>query len=96
LHLELNLPQLVIYYFNDHYERGVENEKTDEQSALFKKIKNKISDRDRLCKFGLSFYSGIFGIIFKETPSKQLINDLIEYGFEVDQLPENPYIKMVS
>ena len=94
--LGLNLPAIAVYYFNDYYEHGVEYEKADEKSKLFNKVKGAIANFDKRSKLGLSHYTDIIGIVFKEKPSEKLAAALKEVGFEIDYLPENPYLKNIG
>ncbi len=90
--LGLNLPTVAFKRFHDVYIEGVEFEKADEQSALLRKIKKDISKNDLLCRLGLSTKAQMMAVIFKEAPSSALRARLATVGFEVIDLPENPYL----
>jgi hypothetical protein len=76
---------------NDYYIQGVEEEKADSTSPLFKKVKFKIGYKDLLCKLKLKMYEGLVAIIFKEVPDVSLMKKLVEQGYHFINLPENPY-----
>jgi len=88
----LQLPMVAFYGFNDHYEKGLEFEKVNNNSKLFKKTKNKIRFRDLLCRLGILNYKNIITIIFKENISKELTEQLQKTEFRVVDLPKNPYL----
>jgi ubiquinone/menaquinone biosynthesis C-methylase UbiE len=92
--ISLQLPAVAFYYFNDYYEKGVEFEKQSSRSRLFRKVRRKINWSNLKCRIGLSCYSGIIAVIFKEKPTEEVINDLQNTGFDVVQLPANPYLPM--
>lgn len=87
-----NLPTVAFKRFHDVYIEGVEFEKADQNSGLLKKIKRDMAKNDLLCRLGLSTESHMTAIIFKEKPSCTLRKKLSVSGFEVIDLPENPYI----
>jgi len=89
--LGLNFPAIAVYKFNDYYAAGVEFEKAEPTSALFKEIKRQIAKRDTKSRLGYEPCSNIIGIIFKENPNDVLVKELKDAGFEIDFLPENPY-----
>jgi hypothetical protein len=51
-----------------------------------------INIRNFLCKLGLRDYGVLASIIFKKEPSKELLLQLIDEGYEIIRLPDNPYI----
>ncbi len=90
--LGLNFKMVAFKGINDVYLSGVEYEKTSENGPLQKKIKRKICIANFLSKIGLNNYGMLAAIIFKKMPSKKLLQKLIDDGFEIVYLPENPYI----
>ena len=90
--LGLNLDMIAFKELNDHYVDGVEFEKLDESSALFKEVKRVIDERDSLCEKGLKGYTHIISLIFKKKPSVECIELLKKDGFRIKMLPKNPYI----
>lgn len=91
--LGLNLPAVATKHYNDYYEAGTEFEPLNAKSPLCKKVKNKIAIADLKCRLGISHFSNIIGIIFKEMPEKGLADQLKKAGLLVNQLSRNPYIK---
>jgi len=84
------------YSLNDYYEKGIESIKIDSNDKKKKKIisrvKFKIKKADFYTKIRLRD-SGIIGaILFKKTPSKELIKNLSKYGWKIKELPKNPFI----
>ena len=90
--LGLNYPVVVFKGINDAYFTGAEYEKISANGAIQKKIKALVNTADLVCKLGLMDYGILAAIIFKERPSKTLIDNLRKNGCEVVHLPENPYI----
>ena len=91
--LGLDLPAIAYNYYNDYYEVGIELEKAERKSPLFRKVKNKIAVEDLKSKTGLKHYSQIIVVLFKKMPGKELANDLKNAGLKIIELPRNPYIK---
>lgn len=91
--LALQLPTVAFYYYNDYYEPGVEYEKAVPGNKLFEKVKKNISQADMKCKLGIQCWSSIIAILFKEKPDDDLRAKMQLSGFEVIDLPENPYLK---
>lgn len=92
LALGVGLPAVAFKRFHDVYVEGVEFEKAGPDSRLLKKIKKAISRNDLLCRLGLSTKGHMTAIIFKENPSPALRNKLRDAGFDVIDLPRNPYL----
>jgi hypothetical protein len=59
---------------------------------LQKKAKRLINIKNLLCKLGFMDFGHLASIIFKKEPSKGLLRQLIEEGYEIIQLPDNPHI----
>ena len=91
--LGLNYKIVAFKGINDAYLKGVEFEKLSEKGPLLKKVRAIIFIRDLLCKLGLMNYQLLASIIFKKKPSNSLMQDLQKAGYEIINLPENPYIK---
>ena len=89
----LQLPVVAFYYFNDYYEKGVEFERLNSRSHLFKKVKWKIMLSNLKCQLGLSSYGNLIAILFKEKPADKVSLALKKIGFEVIELPVNPHLK---
>ena len=78
----------------DFYIDGVEFEKADKKSKLFKKIKRGIRFFEFLYKAGL-FNGGIItGVILKSVPSSKLIKSLELNGYKTEILTKNPIFKV--
>ena len=81
---------------NDYYLPGVEFEPADSGSAMFRKVSRKIACNDLLCRLGINLPSLLGAIIFKESPSESVRDALHRHGYEVVDLPENPYLSATS
>ena len=81
---------------NDYYLRGVEFEPADPASALFRKVSGKIARYDLLCKLGINQPSLLAAIIFKESPFHGVKNALRRHGYDVVDLPENPFVAVAQ
>lgn len=90
--LGLHLPAVAFKRFHDVYVEGVEFEKADANSKLLKELKKGIAKNERLCKLGLSTQNHICAVIFKEAPNQSLRTRMRDKGFEVIDLPKNPYL----
>lgn len=90
--LGLNYKMVAFKGINDAYVKGVENEKLSVNGPLQKQVKKSISINDLLVKIGFTDYYLLTAIIFKQEPSKNLIHNLSKNGFEIVNLPDNPYI----
>ena len=92
--LGLNLPHVAFKGMNDSYIEGVENEPATDDSALFKKIKSDIAALDRQSACGLSGGRPklLVGMIFKEALEAAPRAALVADGFDVVDLPRNPYL----
>ena len=90
--LGLNYRTVAFKGINDAYLEGVEYEKLAEKGPLQKKIKLKINYFNTLNKLKLMDYLILGAIIFKREPSKELFQQLVNGGYEITHLSENPYI----
>lgn len=89
--LGLNYNMLAFKGLNDSYVFGVEYEKLSDNGPLQKKVKRMIGVSDFLCKLGIMDYSLLGAIIFKNMPSNKLMARLQRDGYEIVELPNNPY-----
>lgn len=90
--LGLNMPMMAIRGINDYYVQGLEDEKTDRSSRMFKKVKQRIAMNNILCRLGFKPHSTTCVILFHDPIEKDLEQRLSDAGFEIVQLPKNPYI----
>jgi ubiquinone/menaquinone biosynthesis C-methylase UbiE len=90
--LGLNYKIVAFKGINDAYFSGVETERMLAQGPLQKKVKGAIHTRDLLCKLGIVDYDMLAAIIFKQLPSQELLQQLNHEGYDIVQLPDNPYI----
>lgn len=90
--LGMNLRAIAIKGFNDHYSKGVENQKVHPDNKLFKLVRRKIFMRNVLSKTGIKPWGLCSFIIFKENPTQESISRLNEHGYKITNLPSNPYL----
>jgi hypothetical protein len=92
--LGLNLPHVAFRGLNDAYVPGVEDEPATEDSALFRRIRDEIATLDRAAERGLSRTRPklLVAMIFKEALEPALRAALTAAGYEVRDLPRNPYL----
>jgi len=90
--LGLNYKTVAFKGINDAYFSGVEYEKMSDKGPLQKKVIRLINIANFLCKLGFLDYGILASIIFKKELSKELLQQLIDEGYEIIQLPDNPYI----
>lgn len=89
--LGMNYRYLAFKGINDSYLYGVEFEKVSENDRLFRKVKFKILVQNLLVRFRISDTVMLAAIIFKQPPSVELTSRLQKDGFELVELPVNPY-----
>lgn len=90
----MNFPQMVVKGINDYYEKGCEFEPSDEaKSPMFKRIKEEIIRQDERCRQGRSVYSMVLLGLFKTKMGDDTKQAFLQHGFEVVDLPRNPYLK---
>lgn len=90
--LGLNYNTVAFKGVNDAYLSGVEYEKMSAKGPLQNKVRMFISIQNLLCKLGFMDYGLLAAIIFKEKLSKELLQQLIDEGYEIIRLPKNPHI----
>jgi hypothetical protein len=90
--LGLNLPGFAYYYYNDYYEKGIENTRVHKSSKLWKRVTSRLKIADRRCKLGMGTYTNVMIVIFKTKPSETELNALKSSGFVIPELPVNPYV----
>lgn len=90
--LGLGLPIVAFKGINDAYIEGCELENLSEKGPKYNAISKKISRRDFWCRYNVLEPLLLTTIIFKSTPDPQLLGNLKENGYQVIQLPKNPYL----
>jgi len=78
---------------NDCYVKGVEYEKAVPNNKLFRKIKGKILISNILSALNIVQYNLISIMIFKDILKHETKTMLKNNGFNIINLPENPYLK---
>jgi ubiquinone/menaquinone biosynthesis C-methylase UbiE len=91
--LALNLPQIAIKGLNDHYVVGCEFEPADEnKSTIFKELKEKIQQMNTLCMKGECDYDLLMAGFFLKPMDSLTHKKFIDSGWQIIDLPANPYI----
>ena len=90
--LGMGMRVLAIRGMNDYYLPGVEFETTEPSNRLFRKVTRKIARFDFLCKLGISQPGLLAVVLFKRSPDDELRSSLEGKGFQILDLPRNPYL----
>jgi len=91
--LGMGLRTIAFKGLNDYYLPGVEFEPADPANPLFRKVSGKIARFDFLCRIGINQPGLLGSIFFKQPLSDALTNTLTQQGFQVVNLPQNPYLR---
>ena len=89
--LGLNLPALAIKGVNDHYVDGCEFEPASWTNPTYLKIRLKCALKDLFSRTFIYDHNILMVILFKEEPDESRTRALKSAGWEVVQLPRNPY-----
>ncbi|MEY4593939.1 MAG: hypothetical protein RIQ47_349 [Bacteroidota bacterium] len=91
LALGMNLPVVAFKAFDDVYYPGVEQERASTDFPLFRKMQweLKLLSLKRVLGFHSSNY--LVTVVFKQAPDNELIVRLQQLGYQVRNLPRNPY-----
>ncbi|WP_221394108.1 class I SAM-dependent methyltransferase [Dyadobacter sp. NIV53] len=76
---------------NNYYNAAAGHEKADDSSSAFKKIKSKLALHNFLTRLSLMPSQVLCAVIFKRTPSEQVIEAMKKDGFQIHVFPVNPY-----
>ena len=91
LAMGIALPCIAFKRFDDFYYEGVETEMIDKNGPLNKKIKKMLLINTLKRHLGLSSKNNIMCILFKYAPDSNERAILKQNGFNVIDLPKNPY-----
>lgn len=78
---------------NNYYHPSYGQEKADDSSPAFRKIKRKLALHDLLVKASLMPSQILCAVIFKKLPSEQVMKAMQADGFQVHIFPPNPYAR---
>ncbi|HEV7348039.1 class I SAM-dependent methyltransferase [Telluribacter sp.] len=76
---------------NNYYHPSIASEKADDSSPAFRKIKRKLAFHNVLTRFSLMPSQVLCAVIFKNTPSEHVRQQLAREGFTLHLFPPNPY-----
>lgn len=91
--LGLNYKVIAFKGINDHYIVGAQKAKMSENSKIKSDVLKTIRQQDLFCKFRLTDYALLTAVILKQIPSRELLENLENDGFEINILPNNPYVE---
>jgi hypothetical protein len=95
--LGLNLPQMVTKGINDHYIDGCEFEPADvKKSQIFRTIVESIEKANSRSIEGLQVYNLLMVGFFLEAMDLEVRSKFSKCGWEVIDLPRNPYVKTAA
>ena len=81
---------------NDAYEKGIEfislKNPSEKERKIIKRVQGKIRRKDLMCKAGISSYQLLVAALFKDAPTYQTRIHLAHSGWDVKELPKNPYL----
>lgn len=90
----MNLPAVAFKGINNnYYSPKIINEKANNSSSIFRKIRLKLGLHNFLCKATIMPYQVLGAIMFKEMPTLQTIENLKKDGFRFYEFPKNPYLR---
>lgn len=78
---------------NDTYIVGVEHEKLADNGPLQRRVRRRIALANGLCRLGCMDYEKLTAVVLKQAPPAALSKALVDAGYAVVSLPENPYVK---
>jgi len=83
-------PTVAFKGLNDAYFPGVEFERAEPVSPVFRKVRDRIARYDRLCALGVNQYGLLGAAILRLSPDAALREALARHGFDVIDLPKRP------
>lgn len=90
--LGIGLPMVAFAGFDDIYIKMASQDKIEDNTFNFKKIKTILWFLERLFRMGMRDRSLLVAIIFKEKPNTKMIKELKLFGYDIRVLPKNPYL----
>lgn len=90
--LGMGLQTVAFRGINDYYLPGVEFEPAIAGNALFRRVSGKIARYDLLCRLGINQPGLLAAVLFKQAPSPEIRAAMLQHGYDVKDLPENPYL----
>lgn len=88
----MNRKTIAYKYFNDYYNDSYGGEKISSESKGLRMTKLGIKIQDLLCHLQLMDWGLVTFIAFIAPPDNSLRDELISKGFQVRELPKNPYL----
>ena len=90
--LGIGLRYVAYFELNDFFTEGVEKNPADSANPLFKKVQFRLKLSDFFTKMGLRKGLLLVAVIFKTPPSAELRKQMLAQGYEIRELPANPYL----
>lgn len=91
--LGMGLPTIAFAGIDDHYIKGVEQEDLSTKGRYYRKISLVLWILNLAYILGIRDRSLLVSIIFKTKPSAKLRKALLAQGYQIFDLPNNPYLK---
>lgn len=88
----LNFPAIAFKGINTAYIRGCEFSPASLVSPIYIELMAQLRERDELCRLGRSKHEALMVIIFKTSPVDAVRQALIADGWDLKDLPRNPYM----
>jgi ubiquinone/menaquinone biosynthesis C-methylase UbiE len=89
--LGLNYPTVAFKGINDSYQVGCEFEVASFKNKLYRRMRFTCWKNNFLCKLRIKDYTMLTAFIFKKQPTSQVVSQLRKAGWQVVDLPRNPY-----
>jgi ubiquinone/menaquinone biosynthesis C-methylase UbiE len=94
LAMGMNLPAIAFKGINNMYWKPeIDEEIAQESNSAFKKLSQKLSFHNLLCKLGIIPFQVLSAVIFKTLPDSDTICRLKNDGYLYYEFPKNPYLK---
>lgn len=90
--LGINLPQVAFKGLNDFYVPGIEFAPASWKAPLYRTLRVKVAARDFLCRVGLDEPMILMACIFHQKISVDQRRSMTANGWDVIDLPRNPYL----
>ena len=90
--LGVGLRHVAYLELNDFFTPGVEKNLAEAGNPLFKKVQFRLKLSDLFTRLGLRKGLLLVAVIFKTSPSAELRTKMTQMGYEIRELPKNPYL----
>lgn len=88
----INLPCVAFKGFNDYFTTDLDLNQPITNRKVFNKFKFRLNLKNLFSNLYLTPYMLQTSIIFKESPTQEVLNKLKEMKYKIIELPKNPYL----